>query len=155
MKYFPDIDVFCSHLSITPDSLNANNKIAVHPAIIRFLITQCLKHMDFNLDTYLLQNPDISSALKNRELKDAFDHFVNYGYFEGRKVPTEKFDEKWYLSKYPDVADALDKKLLASAQEHYELCSKEEMRAPNKDINEEMRLWGNLLEIVYADENFS
>ena len=48
---------------------------------------------------YLAAHPDIAQAGIN-----AFEHFFDYGYTEGRK-PNSYFDPLWYLATYPDVHD--------------------------------------------------
>jgi hypothetical protein len=36
-----------------------------------------------------------------------------------KRLATIKFDEAWYLSKYPDVKDAVRRGVVASGREHY------------------------------------
>jgi len=36
-----------------------------------------------------------------------------------KKLATIKFDEAWYLSKYPDVKDAVKRGIIPSGREHY------------------------------------
>jgi hypothetical protein len=36
-----------------------------------------------------------------------------------KRIASIKFDEAWYLSKYPDVKDAVKRGIIASGREHY------------------------------------
>jgi hypothetical protein len=38
---------------------------------------------------------------------DALLHNIGFGYFEGRTGGTPTVDELWYLTTYPDVAEAV------------------------------------------------
>jgi hypothetical protein len=46
------------------------------------------------------------------------------------KISGIKFDEAWYLAKYPDVKDAVKNKIVQSGREHYVLSGYYEHRMP-------------------------
>src|ERR1700722_8682569 len=47
-----------------------------------------------------------------------------------KRIVNIKFDEAWYLSKYPDVKDAVKRGVVASGREHYILSGYYEHRMP-------------------------
>jgi hypothetical protein len=57
--------------------------------------------------------------MQRGEFKSAKHHFVENGYFEGRRPHKFEIDEEWYLVTYPDVADGIEAGHIASAQEHF------------------------------------
>jgi hypothetical protein len=46
------------------------------------------------------------------------------------RMTSIKFDEAWYLSKYPDVKDAVKRRVVPSGREHYVLSGYYEHRFP-------------------------
>ena len=58
---------------------------------------------DFNWQSYLNANPDVSKALGYSE-NAAISHYLNHGQYENRPL---KFDWKSYLNANPDVSTAL------------------------------------------------
>ena len=67
---------------------------------------------------YLLENPDVLSAVNNNDFKDAFSHFEAFGHIESRQ-PNQLFNTTYYILNNPDVADALNSGLFKHAFEHY------------------------------------
>jgi len=72
-------------------------------------------------------------------------HFIGYGYFEGRRGGLPKVDEQWYLQTYRDVAQAVQSGQIASATEHFEIIGAAEGRAPSKEYLDVAKQWKNLL----------
>lgn len=60
----------------------------------------------FDLDYYLLRNPDVATAKV-----DPWAHFLRWGLSEGRRA-NALFDPVFYLDRYPDVAEAGETPLL-------------------------------------------
>ncbi len=63
----------------------------------------------------------------------------------GQKQELQKFDEQFYLKKYPDIAKAVENKIQKSGYEHYINFGKQEGRIPYKDYK---------LKIEKFDEEF-
>ncbi|NYT25461.1 DUF3616 domain-containing protein [Alcaligenaceae bacterium] len=59
----------------------------------------------FDPEWYLEQNPDVAEAVA-QGLMTAWQHFEQYGQFEGRS-PVTWFDAGFYLARNPDVAEAV------------------------------------------------
>jgi hypothetical protein len=75
---------------------------------------------------------DVEQAIQAGNVKDAKEHFVSSGYFEGRLPSKVVVDEEFYISHYPDVADGIDGGEINSAQEHFESHGLTEGRLPFK-----------------------
>jgi hypothetical protein len=63
------------------------------------------------------------------------DHYLDTGYFENRLPRKLLVDESYYLQQNPDVADAIRKGKLKSAQDHFNNAGFNEGRAPYKDFS--------------------
>jgi hypothetical protein len=81
---------------------------------------------------YLSEYPDVAEAIGNGAFKSAKHHFVENGYFEGRRPHSFEVDEEWYLLTYPDVADGVEAGNIASAQEHFATNGYAEGRLPSE-----------------------
>jgi len=83
----------------------------------------------FDEHYYLFNNTDVARSINEGTLPDGFTHFTQFCQSEKRKYRYTKqiidyefihgFDDEWYLSKYPDVAIAIDNRLLNNAFEHF------------------------------------
>lgn len=83
--------------------------------------------LNFNENTYLQQNPDVADAVTKGLLKNGFEHWVKFGFNEGR-TPQIPFNEPFYLDFNPDVTEAVNKGNFASGFEHYTLFGASENR---------------------------
>lgn len=86
--------------------------------------------LNFNLNYYLQNNPDVLQALNRGIIKSAAEHYQVNGWKEGRN-PNSIFDTKDYLALNPDVAAARLNPL-----EHFLRYGVYEGRAPNADFVE-------------------
>jgi len=68
---------------------------------------------------YLATYPDVAEAIEAGMFKSAKHHFVENGYFEGRRPAQFEVDEEWYLTTYPDVTDGIEAGKIVSATEHF------------------------------------
>lgn len=105
----------------------------------------------FDAAYYKSTYPDIADAINRRELRSAYLHYVLTGRYEGRKPradavggapvfpdPAEflgkkapvEFDEQFYVTQYPDIANAIARGELKSGYEHYIVHGRTEMRLP-------------------------
>lgn len=60
----------------------------------------------FDENYYLNQNQDIQEAVATGIFASGFEHFLNFGKFEGRD-PSAFFDTEYYLAQNPDVAQTV------------------------------------------------
>jgi hypothetical protein len=68
---------------------------------------------------YLNEHEDIARAVTDGELASAKRHFLDDGYFEGRRPFPMPVDERWYLEAYPDVAESVRKGVVTSGEQHF------------------------------------
>ena len=89
-----------------------------------------LRGAAFDEAWYLRMYPDVAEAVKTGAFKSGRQHFIEVGYFEGRRSANFEVDEKWYLSTYADVAEQIGKGNVKSAQQHFNDHGYEEGRLP-------------------------
>jgi hypothetical protein len=68
----------------------------------------------FDEHYYLETNPDVAAAVAAGKIATGYDHYIQYGQFEGRS-PSPFWDEAYYLQKNPDVAAAVAAGRISSA----------------------------------------
>ena len=84
---------------------------------------------------YLNRHPDVAEAVKQGHVLDAADHYIRFGFREGRQPYPIKVDEAYYLAANSDVVDAIKKGAFVSAQEHFNKNGFAEGRAPYSGFN--------------------
>jgi hypothetical protein len=67
----------------------------------------------FDEHYYLETNPDVAAAVKAGEFATGYDHYIEFGQFEGRN-PSPYWSEPFYLEENPDVATAVHAGLVSS-----------------------------------------
>jgi len=93
----------------------------------------------FDAAWYAAHNPDVAAAGQ-----DSFDHYMTYGYIEGRNSGPE-FDTNFYMQTYPDVVSAGVNPLY-----HFLRDGRAENRAPNaKALKKDIR------HIIVKETNFT
>jgi hypothetical protein len=79
---------------------------------------------------YLNTYPDVAEAIAGGKVATARDHFMDDGYFEGRRPFPIAVNERWYLTQNPGVADYIRAGRLKSAQQHFDHDGYREGRLP-------------------------
>lgn len=123
----------------TPDSVTLTRPL------FDLFVQLALQSCDFDEKRYLEANPDVRKDLAEKGELTALQHFLGYGYFEGRSGALPKVDEAWYLRTYKDVAEAVAKGSVASASEHFHIIGAAEGRAPSKAYVDVAEQWKILL----------
>ena len=83
------------------------------------------------------------AALKNQRLlvEEGDTHFMVERNFlialMAKLIANVKFDENWYLAKYPDVKEAVKRSIVASGREHYLRSGYYEHRMPTSILVDE------------------
>lgn len=75
-------------------------------SFLRFLLSILLEGRPFDAEHYAAYNPDVVAAVEAGDTPSLHWHYVNVGYFEGRRGHLLFVDPDWYLSSYPDIARA-------------------------------------------------
>jgi uncharacterized repeat protein (TIGR03803 family) len=81
----------------------------------------------FDEHYYLEMNPDVAAAVAAGTIGSGYDHYIEYGQFEGRS-PSPYWDEAWYLQENPDVAAAVRAGKVSSGFVQYYLYGQYENR---------------------------
>lgn len=72
----------------------------------------------FDESVYLAENPGVADAVTNGFLSSGFEHWLRFGFSEGRQ-PQIAFNEEFYLAAYPDVAEVVANGSFSSGLEHF------------------------------------
>jgi len=123
----------------------APETVTISMALFHFLLQAALITADFDEERYLAANPEVRDHIVRTGKITPNEHFVGYGYFEGRKGGLPKVDEAWYLNTYRDVAAVIPNHEIASATEHFELVGAAEGRAPSPEYLDVAQQWKKLL----------
>jgi hypothetical protein len=138
--FVPPYETLLRTMGLTREQADKSGEVTISAKAFRLLVQAAVSGSDFNETGYLVANPDIADALNKKLISSASDHYINYGYFEGRAGAT-KVDESWYLRLNPDVASAVRIKKVGSASEHYIAAGAAEYRAPNEISAPECARW--------------
>ena len=96
-------------------------------------VKMLLRAVQVDEDWYLRQHPDVREAVAKGVFRSAKHHFIESGYFEGRKPARVFVDEEWYGRAYPDVSESIEFGELGSCQEHFDRYGESEGRLPAED----------------------
>lgn len=128
MKYLPPFELIRRSIEISTvrGELRINMSYEDFVKILRSMIAG----IEVDEDWYLRAYEDIATAIKSGAVRSARQHFVDDGYFEGRRPFPMLVDERWYLMQNPDVADSIRRGDVVSAQEHFDQDGYREGRLP-------------------------
>jgi len=129
--YVPSFESLLRALGVDRPTYERSSKIPLPKEVFKFLLRIVLEHSEFNEAAYLRDNPDVAEAHRRGEMPDVREHYIGFGYFEGRTGGTPTVDEAWYLDAYPDVAQAVKLGSIGSAREHYNIVGGSEGRSPS------------------------
>lgn len=141
LMYVPHYDAILHAIGTSREKLGSTNEVTVPLSLFKFLLQIALVNSEFNVSGYLACNPDIQEAAKAGKVPDPKMHYLNFGYFEGRRGAAPPVDESWYCRTYPDVAAAVKKGLIASGADHFGTIGAEEFRAPSSACLRDSSEW--------------
>ncbi len=119
--------------------------LEINASALRLLLQYVALASDYDEKVYLHHNPDVAEAHIQGNIVDPRKHYIQCGYFEGRKASDAVLDENWYLETYGDVADGVREGVVVSARAHFALRGEAECRSPNRELLPWIREWANLL----------
>jgi hypothetical protein len=79
---------------------------------------------------YLAKYDDVADAIRAGTYRNAKQHFIENGYFEGRRPFESQVDAAWYLEEYPDVKTGIAEGTIMSAADHFASHGYDEGRLP-------------------------
>ena len=91
-----------------------------------------LRGVPVDEEWYRTTYPDVDAAIKQGAYKSAKHHFVENGYFEGRRPGKVVVDQDWYKRVYPDIAEGIEFGEISSCQEHFDQHGEAEGRSPRE-----------------------
>jgi hypothetical protein len=100
---------------------------------IQEAVRMLLRAVQVDEDWYQKQYPDVRDAIAKGVFRSGKHHFVESGYFEGRKPSRVVVDEEWYSRAYPDVGESIEFGEMSSCQEHFDRYGESEGRLPVQD----------------------
>lgn len=114
---------------LSPGDLHGVVEIEAHKLVS--MVKQLLRGVHVDEKWYRKTYDDVDEAIKNGLYDSSKHHFVEDGYFEGRRPGPVRVDEAWYVAAYPDVAEGLELGDILSAQEHFDEHGFQEGRLPS------------------------
>jgi len=139
--YVPHYDAILHAIGTTREELDGKTEIEIPLSLFKFLLQIALVNGEFNSAAYLAANRDIQEATRKGQVPDPKVHYVNFGFFEGRRGALPAVDESWYCRTYPDIAAALRKGSITSGSEHFNIIGAEEFRAPSAPFQADAIEW--------------
>ena len=117
MKYLPPFDLIrrMVEVSTVRGELRVSLSYDDFVKILRLMISG----IEVNEEWYLKEHQDIAQAIANGTVASAKQHFVDDGYFEGRRPFPMPVDERWYLEHNADVAESVRKGVVSGGEQHF------------------------------------
>ena len=108
------------------------SQVMVSRGVFLMLLRPLLLRVRFDEAYYRQANPDLAQAEAAGVLVGMREHYLDFGYFEGRLPCFVEVDAGFYVKEYPDVAVGILEQKVKSAQSHFELCGFKEGRLPRR-----------------------
>src|SRR5262245_8097876 len=107
----PHGNCYASHRMVTPMNIPPPPRILL-PSLrvmggrteiamgeLRKLVEMALSGVEVDESWYIRQYPDVDRAVQKSRLRSAKEHYLRFGYLEGRLPVNPRVDESWYRSK--------------------------------------------------------
>jgi hypothetical protein len=111
-------------------SLGGQLKVDMNYEELVDTIKKLLQAVSVDEAWYRAAYPDVAEAIDAGTYRNAKHHFVDYGYFEGRRPFQPEIDEVWYLKTNPDIKKGIEEGTIASAAKHFAEHGYDEGRLP-------------------------
>jgi hypothetical protein len=128
LKYLPPFEALRSYLTLT--TVKGEMMVSCSYENMVQLLRRLIAGVEVDEAWYLAEYPDIAEAIRKGTVQSPRVHFVNDGYFEGRKPFPILVDERYYLAENTGVADFVRKGILTSGQQHFDENGYAEGRLP-------------------------
>ncbi|ACL57697.1 hypothetical protein [Methylobacterium nodulans] len=104
--------------------------VLIKSEVLDEILAIALNSVKVDEQWYLERYQDVKAAIAAGSVKTAKQHFVKYGYFEGRLPRPIEVDEVFYLREYPDVRAAIESGEIPDATTHFHTAGAREGRIP-------------------------
>lgn len=128
IDYFPPFSVVKKSLQFK--SVHGEVQVSLPYDELVHLVKLMARSVHVDEDWYLAGNSDVVTAIRSGQIRSARQHWIEFGYFEGRLPSQLAVDPDWYLNRYPDVAQALAAGAIESPHSHYLEFGYQEGRLP-------------------------
>jgi hypothetical protein len=128
VKYLAPFKVLRNSLQL----LSVKGQIKVDMSYDDFLtlVKQFLLAVPIDETWYRATYPDVDQAIRAGAYRSARHHFVENGYYEGRRPFDLEIDEGFYMRRYPDIQNSVERGVFASALDHFRRDGYDEGRLP-------------------------
>ena len=130
MKYLVPFSALKSSIKLL--SMKGQLKVDMNYDEFLDLVKKFLQAVPIDEDWYRTTYPDVAEAIKAGAYRSARQHFVDHGYFEGRRPFDLELDEAFYMKQYPDIAQAVSSGDLDSARDHFVRIGYDEGHLPSE-----------------------
>jgi hypothetical protein len=117
VKYVPPFDII--RRSVEVSTIRGELRVSLSYDDFVRILRLMISGIQVNEEWYLLEYPDIALAIRSGKVESAKQHFIDDGFFEGRRPFPMDVDEPWYLQQYPDVAESVRTGVVNSGQQHF------------------------------------
>lgn len=128
MKYLPPFELIRRSVEIS--TVRGELRVTVSYEDFVKILKTLIRGIEVDEAWYVRTYEDIGNAIKEGIVRSARQHFIDDGYFEGRRPFPMEVDERWYLKENPDVAESIRTGTIPSAQEHFDKDGYSEGRLP-------------------------
>lgn len=130
MYYIPPFKLVRDRMTI----VKVNGKTRVNASYDDFVevVKLLLRGTAFDEKWYLSTYADVAQAVAAGVFQSGRQHFIEVGYFEGRRPHNFEVDDQWYLQSYPDVVEAIKRSEIKSATQHFNQHGYDEGRFPGR-----------------------
>ena len=141
MAYLPPYSLLQEGVAISPDGA----AVLMSRELFKLLTGALARASGFDANWYREAHPDVGEAIDKGELTDAFEHFSNSGYEEGRLHARLDMDETWYRENHTDVAEMVADGSFPDARAHYETTGYFEGRPGSAETEAEVNYWRDVI----------
>jgi hypothetical protein len=128
VRYLPPFEIIKGMISLT--TTRGKTRVDMSYEDLQKMIRTLLTVVKVDEAFYLDRNPDVADGIRRGGIRSAQEHFLDHGYFEGRRPYRIEVNEKWYHETYPDLAETFRSGEYATGQAHFDGPGYSEGREP-------------------------
>jgi hypothetical protein len=130
VKYLPPFDLIRRMVEVS--TVRGELRVSLSYEDFVNILRMMISGIEIDEAWYLREYEDIARAVQSGRVASAKRHFVNDGYFEGRRPFPMPVDEQYYLAQNPDVAESIRKGVVGSGAQHFAEDGYREGRLPRE-----------------------
>jgi hypothetical protein len=130
VKYLPPFDLIRRMVEVS--TVRGELRVSISYDDFIKVMRLMISGIEVNEEWYLKEHQDIAQAVASGTVASAKQHFLDDGYFEGRRPFPMPVDERWYLEHNADVAESVRKGVVSGGEQHFVEDGYREGRLPYK-----------------------